>query len=473
MRSERNTSYRNDETRQRVLRYESMKKDHTLLYFDVHEFEDIIDYYLYSNSLGSATEAVKIGLDQHPSSMTIQLREAQVLIDKGKLGRSLGILRRLSFIEHSNYEVFFLMGTIFSLKGDHERALQNYDKAVSLEAEDKAGVAYQAGMNLQARDRYADAIKYLKLSLDINPVQPGIMSEIAFCYEKSGDLDKAEKYYRVFLDSEPYSERGWYGLALVLSAAEKYTEALDAYDFVLAINDDNSLAYFNKANVLFLQKKFREAAGVYAELLEFDPDDLNALLYSAECYEELGDYVKAEHFLLEARKVDPDSAEAYYGMGLILMKKGKINDSRRQLRKAISLDKENAEFWFALSRSFQIESRYDSALNAINKAVEYDSFSEEYWLQKINIQWEAGMQETALETLKYSFQKIGESALIHYKVGIMCLKASNFELGLYHVEQGLILDYNLHTEVFEPEIKIFSSKEIQSLVKANLPDDIK
>jgi tetratricopeptide (TPR) repeat protein len=151
-------------------------------------------------------------------------------------------------------------------------------------------------------------------------------------------------------------------------------------------------------------------------------------------------------------------------MGLLLLKKSNLRESRKYIRKAISLDKENPEFWFALSRSFQLDKRYESARNAIIKTIELDPFSQDYWIEKAYLESMIGKLKSAIATLKKSFSFIPENALVHYKIGILLLKTFSFEKGLYHIEQGLILDSDLYREVFETEKKIFSSKEVQSLI---------
>lgn len=466
MRKEDYTSYRDsDETRERVQRYENMQREHILRYFDVHEFEDIIDYYLTTNSLGSATEAVKIGLDQHPASLSIQVREAQVLIDRSKYDQALHLLMRLSAIESTDHEVFFMLGTVYSLKGEAKKAVKYYRRSVFLEQDEKADVAYQAGMNLMAKGKYEEAVLFIKDSLSYDPEMERPYFDLASAYEKIGELDVSEKYFRKYTDLRPYSESGWYGLAIVLSAAGRYDEAIDAYDFVLAIDEDNSPAYFNKANVLFLQQKYREAAGVYEELLEIDPDDLNALIFVAECYEELGDFSRAETHLLEAMKVDPDSPETYYGIGLLKLKKMEVKESRKMILKAISLDKENSEYWFALARTFQLEKRFDSAVNAIDRALSLDGTSEEYWLEKGIILWENGSHKEALETLERGLLNTGESAPISYRLGIFYIKVMDFDMGFYHIEHGLIYDYELYKDYLEAEPDVFSMKEVQDLIR--------
>ncbi len=463
MRSEENIYYQDDEIRQRVQKYEKMKREKTRLFFDVHEFEDIIDHYLGNHRIGSASEAVSFGLNQHPSSMAIQLREAQVLTDKGKINQSLKILRKLSSIEQSNYEVFLLLGTVLSIRGEHKLALGNFDRALSLEPEDKDEVASQIGLTLQNRARFIDAIKYFKLALDLDPNKYMNLYELAYCNEKLGEFDIAEIYYKSYLDKDPYSESGWYSLGFVLSASEKYKESIDAYDFALAINDKNTATLFNKANILFLLKQYQDAADVYSEFLELEPDNINGLLYIAECYEELGEFDEAEDYLKKARQAKPDSAEAFYGMGLLLLKKSNVKESRKYIRKAISLDNENPEFWFALSRSYQLDKRYESARNAIGKSLELDPFSQDYWIEKAYLESLNGKLKSAITTLKKSFSFIPESALVHYKLGILMLKTFSFEKGLHHIEQALILDSELSKEVFETEKKIFYSKEVQSL----------
>ncbi|MEA1898907.1 MAG: tetratricopeptide repeat protein [Bacteroidota bacterium] len=464
MRFEENTFYQDNEIKLKVQRYEQMKREKVSLYFDVHEFEDIIDFYLGNNSIGSASEAVRFGLDQHPSSMAIQMREAQVLTDRGKISQSLKILWKLSSIERSNHEVFLLLGTVLNIKGDHKQAIENFDRALSLNPEDKDEVASHIGISLQNRERFIDAIKYFKLALKLNPNRFINLYEQAYCNEKLGRYSKAESYYKAYLDKEPYAEIGWYSLGVVRSGMEKYRESIDAYDYALAINDKNTATLFNKANILFLLKQYQDAADVYTELLEIEPDNINGLLYIAECYEELGLFDKAEHYLKEAQLVKPDSADAFYGMGLLSMKKNDVRESRRFIRKAISLDNENPEFWFALSRSYQLDKRYESATNAIDKTLELDPFSQDYWVEKAYLESLNGKLKSAIATLKKSFSYIPENAQVHYKLGILLLKTFSFEKGLSHIEEGLILDYELSKEVFETEKKIFYSKEVQSLL---------
>ena len=88
-----------EEIKQAVLKFEKMRKNNESYFFDVIEFESIIDYYIESNNSLKAYEAAVLAVKQHPNSVSIQLRKARVLLDKGRAVETLKILKKLENIE--------------------------------------------------------------------------------------------------------------------------------------------------------------------------------------------------------------------------------------------------------------------------------------------------------------------------------------------------------------------------------------
>jgi len=84
-----------------------MKKNNENYFFDVIEFETIIDYYIESNNSIKAFEAATLASEQHPNSVSIQLRKARVLLDKGRAVEALRLLKRLESIEPGNHEIYY------------------------------------------------------------------------------------------------------------------------------------------------------------------------------------------------------------------------------------------------------------------------------------------------------------------------------------------------------------------------------
>jgi hypothetical protein len=59
-------------------KFESMLKTNSIYFFDLVEFEEIIVHYLDTGKHSLAKKAVKLGLEQHPTSVDLKLLEVEI-----------------------------------------------------------------------------------------------------------------------------------------------------------------------------------------------------------------------------------------------------------------------------------------------------------------------------------------------------------------------------------------------------------
>src|SRR4030066_1779059 len=126
-----------------------MRKNNESYFFDVIEFESIIDYYIESNNSIKAYEAAILASEQHPHSVSIQLRKARVLLDKGRAVEALRILKKLENIEPGNHEIFIAKGTAFGMLGDIQGAKKMFDYALSLDTDEIENILFSIVAVLQ------------------------------------------------------------------------------------------------------------------------------------------------------------------------------------------------------------------------------------------------------------------------------------------------------------------------------------
>lgn len=465
MRSEEDTFYYEGEVRHTIARFEKMQRERAKTYFDVNEFEDIIDYYLTTNRLKKALDAIKFGLSQHPGSISIQHKEAQLLIDKGRIKESLQILKKISSVELSNYEVFITFGTALSIAGLTQEAIQKFDKALDLNPDERDEVASLIGFALQDLEKYSEAVKYFRLAYKINPERHSCLNELAYCYERSGQLAKAKVAYNKYLEKEPFSVMAWFNLSTVYTRMEDFEEALSAIDFAYAIDDMNPSVIFTRGDIFVSLQKYPEAIESYKEFLEVEYDNIKGLIALADCYENIGDLKKAELLYEQAKKIDPEAPEILFGMGMVQLRKKNYKLSRSYFKKAIEKDNENAEFWYALSLAFELQENKLDAIDAIRKALEYDPFEPNYWIFLARLLIETGDIPEAIETLNSSFSFLPKNPSIHYWLGIYNLLNNYSKEGLYHLEQGFSVDYDLHEKILKDHKWILSLKNVKIMIE--------
>ena len=74
----------NDEEAFLVEKFENMLSNGSLLFFDVDEFENLIEYYSIRNNIDTAFTVINMAKNQHPTSAAFMLKEAELLTFSNK-----------------------------------------------------------------------------------------------------------------------------------------------------------------------------------------------------------------------------------------------------------------------------------------------------------------------------------------------------------------------------------------------------
>ena len=444
-----------DEVKQAVQKFEMMKRNNEKYFFDVIEFESIIDYYIDSNNSPKAFEAATLASQQHPNSVSIQLRKAKVLLDKGRAVETIRLLKKLENIEPGNHEIYIAKGTAMGILGDVNGAKKMFDFALTLDSEEVENILFSIVSVLQNLNYYEDLLPYLKKLIEKEPNFKSHLYDLAYTYEKIGDFNNSITCYLNYLEDEPFSDSAWYNLGIIYNKIEQFEKAMEAYDFALAINSQNTFALFNKGNILSNLERFAEAIPVYHEYLDNEPDSFEAMTYLAECYEKKGLISSAKKYYLDAIELAPEFADPWFGLGLIELNSGKTDDSMIYFRKAVRLDDENPEYWYFLGKAHYIKGEVKSALSCFREALKQDTYYDEVWAEMGKIILRENLGQKAIPYLEHAYKVTGDVPGINYLLAAFNLHAGNQEKALRHLAVALEIDSEIYPEyadLFPPEV---------------------
>ncbi len=105
-------------------RFESMLKTNNVLFFDSDEFENIIHHYLNQGKVSLAKKAIKLGLEQHPTSTNLKLFKVEIYVFENKLKEANQLLDALYVLEPSNEEIYIQKANILSKDDKHQDAIK-------------------------------------------------------------------------------------------------------------------------------------------------------------------------------------------------------------------------------------------------------------------------------------------------------------------------------------------------------------
>ena len=95
------------------------------------------------------------------------------------------------------------------------------------------------------------------------------------------------------IERMPYDTHAWLQLAEAYLWLGNFKDALEATDYVLAINEDDAEALLMRANILFEDGQTGMAHKYYTHFLRYFPRDTKTLYLDGQCLTELEDYEKA------------------------------------------------------------------------------------------------------------------------------------------------------------------------------------
>jgi len=426
--------YKEEDILEIVRRYERMRNNKETYFFDVDEFETIIDYYLEVNDVSFAFDAAESASLQHPASSSIQLRKAKVLIDKGRPVDALKITRLIEKIEPSNYEVFLLKGAALGMLGDLNGTRKNFDLALSVDISEEISILLSITGILNDLNHYSLLTTYLERLVEIEPDYTNHLYDLAYAYEKMGDNKSSIKYYRKYLEQDPLSDNAWYNLGLIYTKEGMVKKALDAYEYSLAVNPENFFAIFNMANILSKEGRYKEALEAYLNYLEFEEESSEAMTYAAECYHKTGETDKALKIYNEAIDLDPDYSEPWFGIGLLYVD-NEADKSIKYLRKAISLKGDEPEYWYFLAEAYYRCDRVKDSFRSLVHAVNINPYYDQAWLKIGKLIIEGGYYNHSALILERGMKVIGDVSGIRYLLASTYLFAGEKDLFKLNIEK--------------------------------------
>ena len=413
-----------------IEKFEKMLKLRQAYFFDIEEFESLVDFYLEKSNSRKAKLAVNHGLSIFTNSSSLLLKKAQILAASKEPTKALEILEFLEAAEPTNTDMLLFKAVVHRNLSDHEGTKSCLLKALEVAPENREEIFMDLAYEQQIANDFNGAIDSLKESLKINPNHEASLFELSYCYEMADQIEVGVEFFQKYLNTFPYNFVGWYNLALCFDKIGLYEKGIEAADFCIAIREDFVAAYILKGNLLTSMDMDLAAAESYKDSLKHDNE--NPLVYTAigECQERMELWNAAELNYKKALAIDPEYVEALMGIGAIREQEGdlakaisyyeegvkkddfhldnrhilvetyikaeKLDEAKSHLEEMIKIFPDDAESWITLADLLAVEG-FAVSLEIIDQGIE--KMPDEYDLKwhKIKHLTKFGKQQQAVE----------------------------------------------------------------------------
>jgi tetratricopeptide (TPR) repeat protein len=432
-----------------VKRFEEMLKKSATYFFDVEEFENIIDYYLDHSNIKKADQVVEYAQSVHPGSVVLMLKSAQVNGSNGKLIKALDILKQIEAVEPFNPEVYLTKAGVLRQLRDHKGAIKCFKEALKYIDEEEDDIYVDMAFEQEHISDYDGAIESLKKALEINSENEAALYEITYCFDIGGKANECVDYLNQFLDENPYAFIGWYNLGNTYFKLEEFEKSIEAFEFCNAIKEDFSSAYFNKANAYVQIAKYHEAIEAYKYTLENETPMPVTYGYIGECYEKIEDFELSEIYYNKALAIDENYADAYVGLGVINELQKRFAVALNFYQKALELEPENSDYWYVYAEGLCNAGYKDEALKTYKYMIAEFDQEVDTWLDYADLILEMESSVPALLIIDGALEIFPKNSELLYRRAAYLIMMGKLKEAYINLETALEQDFDIHTDFIE------------------------
>lgn len=280
------------------------------------EFIYIIDHFIAKDDVQMVLKASELAFAQHLYSSEIVVRLVDTLMIGGNVERALQILDQYKVSFPQNTDILLLCAKANIIQKNFEVASDLVKEVMSNERPTPELAESVAALAQDCIDvgNFDQALKFLLESDRIIPLPVEYSSDIAFCYERLDNMEKAIIYYNKYLDSDPFNDNVWFNLGTIYAKLTQFDKSIEAFEYSLALNGANSSSLYNLAVVYLNLERFRESAQTFEKFNECEIDNLSGIIGLANAQLGLNEYMEAKKSFKRAYELDGECMEALLGL---------------------------------------------------------------------------------------------------------------------------------------------------------------
>ncbi|GAB4157813.1 MAG: hypothetical protein Tsb009_34960 [Planctomycetaceae bacterium] len=303
------------------------------------------------------------------STLPSTLQTALEYHRSGNLEKAEAMYREIVAGEPSNADALHLLGVAAHQRGDHTRAIETIQQAISMQKmaplyHSNLGAAYRASGQIEK------AMECFQTAIELKPDFAEGYYNIGLALEMQGQLDRAVQNYEKANELAPTFSDAFLNRGRVLSQLGRNEEAIRCYEQGLMATPDCAELAYNLGNALQASGSLNEAVDAYRKAISLRPD-------IADIYNNLGTSLKgldrieeASECFEQALALDPDHSDARCNLTAIHRTEITPDESIREFEDALVREPENTKIRCALAFSLQEQERYDESAPLFERAIQ-------------------------------------------------------------------------------------------------------
>lgn len=213
-------------------------------------------------------------------------------------------------------------------------------------------------------------LRYLFHAHADDPTDPAVVFAIAFCKERSGDIDEAADYYKRAIAVCPRLRNAFERLAAIALKKRDLADAVRCYECLAEIEPDDLGVLMLLANLYLEVGRPLDAIVQYERALLIEPECTDPAISQTRSLEEQGLIEEAKDKMAAFIRKYPGIPDFHVHLGDLCVKTGDDGRAVEQYQEALELHPDYLEATVKLGTQHLRSGRFVDAAQSFNRAVE-------------------------------------------------------------------------------------------------------
>ena len=451
---------------QLLLEYLELSQKGTVTLVEETVFHQMID--LCKNE-GQSERALRLSEDaitQHPFCAELYLRKAELQLSQHKLAESLVTIQRAEIFAPQNVNVRLLHAELLALQGCRDAALE-----MLAELKETATRIERSEIHLLEVQIFEDTRRYNDM---FNAARSALLADASniIAYEK---IIWATEYTQRFaesivlhnrlLDKDAYNWRAWLNLGFAYEAEGACAEAIDAFEYAIAIEENCYTAYMEVGELYLKANNYTRALYIYEMAIFKTGDDPLLFQKVGMCYQKLSDIKASKAAFTRALALDTHNDETYYLLGQCEATIGNPLQAIDLYLRAIGINNKKEEYYLALGDAyFQVEN-YSRAVANYRKAAFTAPDDVHYWVHYASFWLSVGQPKKALKVVEDAEMYAFGVELDYCRIACLLALGRDSE-AFYRLNDALIEDFDKHQSLLKWQPNLMQNADFHAIIQA-------
>jgi tetratricopeptide (TPR) repeat protein len=272
---------------------------------------------------------------------------ALLLIDTGAARQALEVLETLERAAGPSYELSFNLASAYLLNHTPGRALEAYDRALTLKPDSTAALR-QAAAVAERQGELERSLSYWIRARKLEPEDPEVLLGFGRVCLRMDLLDDAEPALVKAASLKPGDSAYQYTLAAAKVGKRQYDAAQRLLEELVAARPEDAQLQYGLGSILYIRGHLADAAARLRESVRLQPGQLASNYYLALVARDQGNDAEAAAMLETLLRRYPDHAPSNEALGGLLMTAQRYVDAERHLRNAVRLNPKSVKAHYQL-----------------------------------------------------------------------------------------------------------------------------